>query len=273
MSSLFFMSGGQLANSIQPDLNGTDYINNTRSAQLPHGNTYRYVHYPPFQGKPTLLFLHGFPSTSFDFRRQFAFFSEKGYGIIAPDLLGYGGSSKPSSLDSYRLKFMAQDLADLLDCIGATKIISVGHDWGSLMNSRFITYHGDRLIATVFLDIGYFAPPLSIGPGTAKALNTMTSLTLGYPIFGYWFFFNDTSAPALLNSHVSNLFAIACQIMFNPLTNPSPTPYPLSSTPATQNFKAKTSVIPSPLDLGSQQTAPHPPHPGSQQTSYTPSKP
>ena len=80
------------------------------------------------RSKPTILFLHGFPSSSFDWRRQFDYFSSKGYAIIAPDMLGYGGSSKPLDPGEYTLKKQARDMVELLNCVGTDETVVVGHD-------------------------------------------------------------------------------------------------------------------------------------------------
>lgn len=79
--------------------------------------------------KPFLLFLHGFPSTSRDWHNQVAFFGEKGYGLVVPDMLGYGGSSKPTDLTLHKPSLMVKDLIELLDCEKISKVIAIGHDW------------------------------------------------------------------------------------------------------------------------------------------------
>ena len=114
---------------LQSDLFSTKYWHHVRSAHLPSGRTYRYVRMAPKNlSKPYLLLLHGFPSSSYDFRRQFDYFHERGYGILAPDLLGYGGTDKPEDLDAYRLKNMARDIIELLDCEGIGAVLGVSHD-------------------------------------------------------------------------------------------------------------------------------------------------
>jgi soluble epoxide hydrolase/lipid-phosphate phosphatase len=52
-----------------------------------------------------------------------------GYPIVVPDLLGYGGTSKPSDPQAYNSKDMAKDLIDILDNEGYRYAISVRHDW------------------------------------------------------------------------------------------------------------------------------------------------
>ena len=87
------------------------------------------MHYAPHgPEKLTVLFLHGFPSSAYDWRRQFAYFAALGYGVLAPDLLGYGGTDKPADVEAYTLKTQAREIVELLDCAGVGMVMSVGHD-------------------------------------------------------------------------------------------------------------------------------------------------
>ena len=97
--------------------------------------------------KPTLLFVHGFPSTAYDWRHQVAFFAKAGYGIVAPDLLGHGGSSKPSSVECYAPSRIAADLVDILDRSNVARVIAIGHDWCVAMYSGFITNSADFFVS------------------------------------------------------------------------------------------------------------------------------
>jgi pimeloyl-ACP methyl ester carboxylesterase len=97
---------------------------------LPSGTTYRYLHRSPSSAsKPFLLFLHGYPSAAWDWRHQIQHFSTAGYGLIVPDLLGYGGTDKPSDPAAYRMKKMAAELVELLDYLTINSVIGIGHDW------------------------------------------------------------------------------------------------------------------------------------------------
>ena len=93
------------------------------------GTNYRYIVSEPCQPeKPWLLFVHGFPSTTYDWRHQVEYFTNQGYGIIAPDLLGYGGTDNPSDLNRFALKKAADEIKEILDCENIQKVIAVGHD-------------------------------------------------------------------------------------------------------------------------------------------------
>ena len=107
----------------------TVYFKTHSSTTLPSGKTYSHIHIMPTGNKPYILFLHGFPTTSYLWRHQIAHFSARGYGILGPDLLGYRGSDKPAELEAYRLKKMAEDVISLLETLGVGRCFAVAHDW------------------------------------------------------------------------------------------------------------------------------------------------
>lgn len=94
------------------------------------GIKYKYYFSPAQSGQRTLLFLHGYPSTSDDWHKQVPFFKEKGYGILVPDMLGYGGTDKPTreELEKFGLSLIAQDMVDLLEHEKVGSAVSIGHD-------------------------------------------------------------------------------------------------------------------------------------------------
>lgn len=96
-----------MANIAFPSINITTRLSN--------GTAYSYVHTQPSDQKPYILFLHGWPSSSYDWRHQINYFSKLGYGIIAPDLLGYGGTDKPQELEAYRMKKMSKEIVEILE--------------------------------------------------------------------------------------------------------------------------------------------------------------
>ncbi|KAL3418737.1 epoxide hydrolase [Phlyctema vagabunda] len=193
----------------QTDIANTSYVNWVRSLTNSNGTTYRYVFSPPFESdKPYLMFLHGFPESSYEWRYQIEYFKEQGYGIIAPDLLGYGGTDSPSDLASFSYKNMVSDLSQLLDCEKIDKVVGISHDFGSSLLSRFITYESDRLLAVAFLDIGYVPPGTVLDEMTVTALNNATLNSLGYTLYGYWVFHNEDDAASIIDTHLDSFFSL-----------------------------------------------------------------
>ncbi|KAK5093037.1 hypothetical protein LTR70_000496 [Exophiala xenobiotica] len=97
----------------------------------------KYIDTPPTSGtsKGTILLIHGWPQTSYQFRKVIRHLADKGYRIITPDYRGSGDSSKPMDLDGYRKVTMAADLHSLIaDHLGVNeKIHVVGHDIGGMI--------------------------------------------------------------------------------------------------------------------------------------------
>ena len=125
-----------------------------RFTTVARGFTYRYYirSTSDHPTKPTALFLHGFPSSSQDWRKVVPSFEERGYPVIVPDMLGYGGTDKPhcsytspSTYSPYSPKSLCADLAALLDFVGVEKAIVMGHDWGALVAWRFGMYYSGRV--------------------------------------------------------------------------------------------------------------------------------
>ena len=102
-----------------------------KKATLSDGTTYGYVYSPAKDSKPTFLFLHGAPSSSYIWRNQIERLPKLGYGVLAPDLLGYGDTDKPRDYEAYQLtKYIVPQVAELTTkVVGSTKVIGVGHDW------------------------------------------------------------------------------------------------------------------------------------------------
>jgi pimeloyl-ACP methyl ester carboxylesterase len=99
---------------------------------LPHGITLscRAAGAP---GRPVLMFLHGFPEAAFVWDallEHFALPEHGGYRCIAPNLRGYERSSVPADVKAYRPKALVQDIAALIEAVGAPLECLVAHDWG-----------------------------------------------------------------------------------------------------------------------------------------------
>ncbi|KAI0060514.1 alpha/beta-hydrolase [Artomyces pyxidatus] len=165
------------------------------------GYTYNYYRKAAEGSKPTLVFLHGFPSTSYDWRHQVAFFQARGYGLIVPDMLGYAGTDKPTDPGAYVGSGLAKDVVDILDAEYVVKAIVVGHDWGSRVASRLVDFYPERVAALAFVAVGYLQP--DHGVEYSKAAKQA-----GYELFGYWSFFSSEGADKLVESRFDSFFGL-----------------------------------------------------------------
>ncbi len=84
-------------------------------------------------GDTLALCLHGFPENSFSWRYQLPMLAKKGFKAWAPNLRGYGNSSKPVGIHSYSLENLMADVAALIDVSRCKNIVLIGHDWGAVI--------------------------------------------------------------------------------------------------------------------------------------------
>ncbi len=86
-----------------------------------------------------MLYLHGSPTSSDDWVP----FLER-TGGIAPDLIGFGRSSKGGHLD-YSLDGLATFVEELLDHLGVERVSVTSHQWGAAVGAVFAARHPDRV--------------------------------------------------------------------------------------------------------------------------------
>uniref|UniRef100_F7DRW5 Epoxide hydrolase 4 n=1 Tax=Xenopus tropicalis TaxID=8364 RepID=F7DRW5_XENTR len=84
------------------------------------------------RGKPLMLLLHGFPEFWYSWRHQLREFKSE-YRVVALDLRGYGETDAPTNIDSYKLDCIIVDVKEIVDSLGYTKCVLIGHDWGGMI--------------------------------------------------------------------------------------------------------------------------------------------
>jgi pimeloyl-ACP methyl ester carboxylesterase len=87
-----------------------------------------FVHQREGSEAPLLLFLHGFPSSSYDWRPLFEL--RDGQTTLAFDFLGFGLSEKPRD-HTYTLAWQADAAEELVRRAGSPAVFVVGHDMGT----------------------------------------------------------------------------------------------------------------------------------------------
>ncbi|KAJ7621601.1 alpha/beta-hydrolase [Mycena polygramma] len=180
--------------------------NRIKQLKTQRGFTYSYYFSASVGNKPTLFLSHGFPTPAYVWAKQIAFFEPMGYGIIAPDLLGYGGTDKPTDPRFYVGSGHAQDAIDILDHENIDKVITVSHDWGSRVVSRIVNYYPKRLIACAFLAVGYGPPnTMYADPLTMSAMITEM---VGYDVLAYQQFFIEPETPKLFEKNFDSFFSL-----------------------------------------------------------------
>jgi pimeloyl-ACP methyl ester carboxylesterase len=98
---------------------------------------------------PTLLLLHGFPTSSQMFRNLIPALADR-YHVVAPDYPGYGHSSMPSR-DTFAYTFdnLAQVIDQLTEQLGLETYALYVQDYGAPIGYRLAVKHPERITAIV----------------------------------------------------------------------------------------------------------------------------
>ncbi|ADM10008.1 Alpha/beta hydrolase fold protein [Parvularcula bermudensis HTCC2503] len=88
-------------------------------------------------GDTLALCLHGFPEHNFAWRYQLPALAQMGYRVWAPNLRGYGRTTRPDGVAAYGLDHLLDDIARLIDASGAKRTVLIAHDWGGIIAWTF----------------------------------------------------------------------------------------------------------------------------------------
>ena len=108
-----------------------------------------YLDESPAAGTPgagsTIVLMHGEPSWSFLYRKMIPVLTAAGHRCIAPDLIGFGRSDKPTELDDYTFARHVEWVRELLfDHLRLDGVVLFGQDWGGMIGLRLVGEHPDR---------------------------------------------------------------------------------------------------------------------------------
>ena len=100
-------------------------------------------------GPDIALCLHGFPESRRSWRHQLPLLAARGWHAVAPDLRGYGGTTRPDTQADYHIDHLVADTAALFDALGAEyggrsaaehggrsavgRRLLIAHDWGAII--------------------------------------------------------------------------------------------------------------------------------------------
>ncbi len=111
----------------------------------------------PTDAEPVLM-MHGEPSWSFLYRKMIPGIIAAGHRAVAPDLVGFGRSDKPSALDDYSYQRHVDWMTAWLRELDLARITLFCQDWGGLIGLRLAAENPDRferiIVANTFLPTG-----------------------------------------------------------------------------------------------------------------------
>ncbi|MEM1090857.1 MAG: haloalkane dehalogenase [Pseudomonadota bacterium] len=103
-----------------------------------------YLDEGPADAEEVFLCLHGEPTWSYLYRKMIPVFTRNGIRVVAPDLIGFGKSDKPTDEETYTFKFHRDYLLALLAKLDLTNVTLVCQDWGGLLGLTLPMAHPER---------------------------------------------------------------------------------------------------------------------------------
>jgi haloalkane dehalogenase len=151
------------------DLPGYDFAPHYADIPSGTGQTLR-VHYldegPP-DADPVLL-MHGEPSWSYLYRHMIGPLVAHGHRVVAPDLVGFGRSDKPTATSDYTYaRHIGWMSALLFHTLELRNITFFGQDWGGLIGLRLVTAHPERFDRVIVANTGLPTGELPLGDAFA----------------------------------------------------------------------------------------------------------
>ncbi len=104
---------------------------------------------------PLVVLAHGFPDLGYSWRHQVPSLVAAGFRVVAPDMRGYGGSTRPTDSDSYDVLTVARDLTGILDALGEDQATFIGHDWGAAVVWAVAAAYPERVRAVAGLSVPF----------------------------------------------------------------------------------------------------------------------
>lgn len=102
-----------------------------------------YIDEGPRDAAPILL-MHGEPTWSYLYRKMIPGLLAAGYRVIAPDLVGFGRSDKPTRKQDFSYLHHVQWMVAWMEAIELQSATLFCQDWGSLIGLRLVTHAPQR---------------------------------------------------------------------------------------------------------------------------------
>jgi haloalkane dehalogenase len=137
---------------------------------------------------PVVLLLHGEPSWSYLYRTVIPVLTGAGLRAVAPDLVGFGRSDKPTEVAAHTFARHVEWMRSFVfDALGLSEVTLVGQDWGGLIGLRLVAENPDRFARVVAANTGLPTgdqPMPEVWHSFRRAMQTAPVLDIGRFVAG-----------------------------------------------------------------------------------------
>lgn len=147
---------------------------------------------------PPILLMHGEPSWSYLYRKFVGPLVAAGHRVVAPDLVGFGRSDKPTARTDYTYERHVDWMSQWLTGIDLRDITLFCQDWGGLIGLRLVAAFPNRFARLVIANTG-----LPVGTGFSEGFNAWLKFSQAVPRFPVGFIVDGGSERTLTPEEVA----------------------------------------------------------------------
>jgi haloalkane dehalogenase len=140
-----------------------------------------YIDEGPREAPPVLL-MHGEPTWSYLYRKMIPGLLAAGHRVIAPDLVGFGRSDKPTRKQDYSYANHVAWMVAWMEAIDLQHATLFCQDWGSLIGLRLVTHSPDRFDRVVLANGGLPTGAQGVVPRAFKLWRAFARFSPWFPI-------------------------------------------------------------------------------------------
>ena len=140
-------------NKIQDKINEVEINHNYANI-----NGIKY-HYAEAGEGPLVVMIHGAFELWYSWRLQITALANAGYHAVAADLRGHGESDVTPNVRDYSLFQHAKDIKSLIDYLGETEAVIMGHDWGANLSWLMPMLYPETVKALAVFSIPFYPEP------------------------------------------------------------------------------------------------------------------
>ena len=140
-----------------------------------------YIDEGPRNAAPVLL-MHGEPTWSYQYRKMIPGLLAAGHRVIAPDLVGFGRSDKPSAKKGFSYANHVAWMVAWMQAVDFKNATLFCQDWGSLIGLRLVTHSPERFDRVVLANGGLPTGAQGIVPKAFRIWRAFARFSPWFPI-------------------------------------------------------------------------------------------
>lgn len=112
------------------------------------------------EGQTPIIYLHGGPSgiITDEVIESYSGLSELGHDLYFYDQIGSGHSDRLADIEGYSVKRHRNDLEEIINRIGAKRVILIGHSWGACLGMNYLQHHPEKVAKMILTGPGPILP-------------------------------------------------------------------------------------------------------------------